>query len=60
MNLTILLKNCHNNDRAISCLAEFGEVENWKECEKKCNTKFFFGKLRCDFKQINTILMSSS
>ena len=45
MNLTIF-NNCHQNERVISCLAEFGEVKNWSECRRKCSQSFFLGKLR--------------
>ena len=45
MNLTIF-NNCHQNERVISCLAEFGEVKNWSECRRKCSQNFVFGKLR--------------
>ena len=51
MNLT-LLNNCHQNEKIVSCLAEFGKVQNWSECEKICNQLFFFGKLRWDFQQM--------
>ena len=52
MNLTIL-NNCHQKERKISCLAEFGEVKNWSECKRKCSQNLFFEKVKMRFRMLS-------
>ena len=53
------MKNCHNIDGTVSCLASHGQTASWEQCEKACNSKFMriFG-LASLLKSIATILSS--